>query len=169
MINHPFLVTTVSEPPKKIIFGCVQKWLKHPFFAGIFSSLALGTNTQHESPISGKKHHWLSHRIGSWEIFSRNPLYLMIKNMFETMVSGEDFPSKTNPVVKSPLLVRSACGSRGYLWKKRWHQGTRVSRVGLMRHVTKFTASALLNNGGRAVMAESLQNSFFKVTQKTTM
>jgi len=52
MINHQFLVTTVSETTKKIIFGCVQKWLKHPFFAGIFSSLALDYDEEIPSPTS---------------------------------------------------------------------------------------------------------------------
>jgi hypothetical protein len=52
MITHQFLVNTVSETTKKIIFGGVQKWLKHPFFAGIFSSLALDYDEEIPSPTS---------------------------------------------------------------------------------------------------------------------
>ena len=35
-------------------------------------------------------------RIGWWEISNRRALYLMVK----TMVSGENFPNKTNPLIK---------------------------------------------------------------------
>ena len=37
-----------------------------------------------------------NHRIGWWEISSPRALYLMVK----TMVSGENFPNKTNPLIK---------------------------------------------------------------------
>ena len=46
----------------------------------------------------GAKSHGFDHRIGLGENFNRKAPYLSINLMVKSMVSGEDFPNKTNPI-----------------------------------------------------------------------